>query len=162
MTQIALPPDPPFADAAAVSEFLLEETRAAYQNRDFEALACRFSLPQSMGTFDGERMISTRAELKAIFDAMCDYFESLGVLDLQRKTIAARFINPDRIQATFVSQHVLPGYLLSDEVIAHRVLIRVDGRWLIADGHYATDMPGVRRAMAAMPAPDAPRPKALA
>lgn len=139
--------DPVFATADAVSDHALEVTRRAYLARDFEQFSERFLLPQIVGTFEGEEKIETLEDLRVLFDAMLANMDQLGVIDLKRNTVCAEFLAPDLVQATFVSQYVLPGYALSDEVVAHGQLCWHDGLWKIQESRYATPMEAVSRAL---------------
>lgn len=133
--------------AMEVSDFVLDATGAAYMARDFEAWAKWFHLPQTAGTFNGDRVIETRDELKDIFDAMCQHFDAMGVVELRRKTLEARFLDEDTLQATFSSRRVLRGHVFSDEMIAHGFLNRINGEWRITEYRYATDDSDFMRAI---------------
>ena len=139
--------DPVFETAFEVSEWLLQVTRDAYLERNFDKFARRNLLPQTLGNFDGDKVIHTRAELERIFSAMLEHFQIHGITDLKRHTIAANFLSPTEIEATFVSQHVSRGYMLSEEIAVHGKAKLVDGLWKIAEGRYATNIEQVSRAL---------------
>lgn len=149
MADTALTHDPDFDDPTDISDYVLELTRRGYVERDFELFCSRFLLPHPIGTFQGERLLETRDDIKAIYDAMCVEHDTLGAIDLQRKTISARFLGDDRVLHTFETRLVLRGYSLSDEVVAHGTLHRVDDRWMIAASSYATTIDGITRAFSA-------------
>ncbi|WP_425040771.1 hypothetical protein [Primorskyibacter sp. S187A] len=146
-TQAASAKDPVFASAFDVCQHLLEVTRTAYMNRDADAFAARFITPQRIGTFDGDQVITTRQDVLAIFDEICGYLDRERVIDMNRRTIEAEFVAPDVVQATFVSQYVLPGYVLSNEVLTHSTQKLQDGIWRVADSYYATNIPALTRAL---------------
>jgi hypothetical protein len=127
--------DPEFDDPLKVSDHVLEVTRDAYWNRDFPAFAERFFLPQTVGKFEGERCLETENDLRSLYDASCAYFESNGILDLKRRTTSALFQSKTCVQATFVSQHVLRGHVLSKETVVHGTLCRIGGLWRITESH---------------------------
>ena len=141
--------DPDFEDAVGVSDHVLELTRSAYMNRDVDAFCARFQLPQIIGTFDGDRTVGSTDELSAIFWAMRRHYDSLGVIDLNRRTIAAHFLDDGRVEQTFSTQLVLPGFAQSDEIVVHGYLALEDGLWKVAGSRYATDMTPVTRALSA-------------
>ncbi len=60
------------------------------------------------------------------YDTKCTYFDSVDVIDHKRRTLSALFIDALKVQATFVSQHLLEGYVFSDEVFAHGTLDMAD------------------------------------
>ncbi|MCH2165827.1 MAG: hypothetical protein MK098_14435 [Marinovum sp.] len=139
--------DPDFASAEDVSEYVLEITRTAYLERDAELFCSRFQLPQLVGTFKGNRVLETPNQLKSVFWDMCNIFTNQGVLDFKRKTLAASFKNPNYIQRTFVTQYILPGFALSDEIFGHGYLVRENNVWLIAESTYATKIESVARVL---------------
>ena len=139
--------DPELETAEAIADYLLETTGAAYMARDFDKFLLCFNLPQPVGTFSGDRVIETADEVREVFDAICAQFDARGVLDLRRKTLHARFLDPDTVETTFISQMVMRGYQLSDETTGHSLLGRVDGRWKILDGRYATTDTAIARAL---------------
>lgn len=139
--------DPEFDDPLAVSDFLLEVTRKAYFDNDFGSFSKRFALPQVIGTFEGDRTIKNADDLEAVFQSMRQYFARVGVIDLNRRTLSARFLDADTVQYTAISQHILPGYALSEDILIHGILRRIDGLWRISDNRYATTIEPVMRAL---------------
>jgi hypothetical protein len=135
--------------ARAISDELLEKTRAAYMERDFEAFSLFFELPQTVGTFHGERMLEALDDLAEVFWAMCDHFDALGVVDLYRRTLEAQFVDPLTIQATFVSHPVIRGEVLGAETVASGYLRCINGSWMVAGTSYASADGGVTRALIA-------------
>ena len=141
--------DPDFDDPTEISDYVLELTRRGYVERDFDLFSSRFVLPHPIGTFQGERLLETRDDIRAVFDAMCAEHDALGAIDLKRKTISARFLGDGRVQHTIETRLVLHGYSLSDEVIAHGTLRLMDHRWMIETSSYATTLDGITRAFSA-------------
>lgn len=140
-------PPPASDDATAISDYLLEKTGDAYFVRDFDAFAKWFHLPQVVGTFAGDRTVHTRAELKTMFDAVCEIFEAQDVVALHRTTLAAKFLDPDTVQSTFLSRQVLANNLFGEELVAHGLLKRIDGQWKVAEGRYATQDRAITQAL---------------
>lgn len=135
----AIAPDPIMHDPVEISDFLLEVTRRAYAAKDSAQFCARFRLPLIVGSLEGDIVLSAEADVRDLFLRMCRYFDDHQIKDLQRKTIAAKFEAENIVQATFVSRHVLPGYILGNEILAHGRLHLVDGVWKIAESRYATD-----------------------
>ncbi len=139
--------DPNFTDPVEVSDFLLEKTRKAYFDRDFDAFRQRFLLPKWVGSYNGERLIETVSALREVYDNMCAFFDSQGVIDLRRRTLSATFETPDVMRCTYVQQYVLTGYALTEELVALGTCRRVDGMWKVSACNYATDIPEVNRVL---------------
>lgn len=133
------------SDPYEISDYLLERTREAYLQGDFNLFASYFFLPLVVGTFEGEREIRTGKELNELFDSMGTVIRNLGMIDMKRKTIEARFLDADTINATFITELVLAGYKVSDEVVGNVVLIRVNDEWKVRQGRYATNLDAVSR-----------------
>lgn len=142
-----LPPKGTVALAIAIHEDLLERTRAAYMKDDFDAFHACFVLPHTIETFEGERRVETMAQHREIFMAMRAMMQDMGVIDMHRRAIEAAFIAPDRIDTTFVSKYILPGYKVSEEVVGNSILELIDGAWKIRDSRYATQMNIVSRTL---------------
>ncbi len=138
---------PPETDPVVVADMMLRVTEAAYFSGDFETFATWFHLPQTVGTFDGDRRLETEADLRAVFDAMLAHFKAVGVIALRRKVLAARFIAPTVVEATFAAQYILRGHVLSEETVGHGHLRYVEGQWKIAESHYASPDPEITRAL---------------
>ena len=151
MNRVQPQADPEFNTAKEVADFLLDVTRKMILSGDTDGFLSRCRLPQTIGTFEGTRILTKPAELREIFENVGQHLAAIGALDMQRKTIAARFIDPDQVQSTFSSQYVLPGLQLTPETVAHGRLVRTQGIWQIAEHHYATVNPSFERALAAKP-----------
>ncbi|MCC1494351.1 hypothetical protein [Cognatishimia sp. F0-27] len=139
--------DPVFRTAKQVVDFLLEEIRLAYMNRDFPRYRKRLSLPHRLGTFDGDVDLKTEEDIRRLFDDMRAYLDERGVIDLARHTVSAQFITSDLIEATFVSRHVTRDYRLSEEVIGHGTLRHENGIWRIPECRYATQEAAFNRTL---------------
>ena len=138
---------PDESSAVSISDFLLDVTGAAYMARDFDAFSVWFHLPQIVGTFEGDRNLETRDDLRMIFDAMCAQFDAMGVLELHRETLEAQFLDPDTVQSTYRAQQVMRGHVYGPETIAHGLLGRRDGQWRILESRYATSDAAIARAL---------------
>lgn len=141
------PKDPHLNDAVAVSDYVLEATRKAYMSRDFLGFKERFIIPQVIDTFDSDYKLETFDDLKSVFDNVCKLLENQGILDLQRRTISALFLSPERVQFTYVTQHLRPDLSLTEEIFVHGTLHLFDGIWRIEDSRLATDSAAVIHAL---------------
>lgn len=144
--------DPHFEDPVAVGDYVLDVTGAALLNSSFDVFLDRCHLPQTLGTFEGTRILATPEDIQTIFKGVCAHLKTIGALELRRRTIAARFIDADQLLYTFSSQYVLPGFQLTQESVAHGRLVRTEGRWKIADHDYATSNAKLQQVLDAKPA----------
>lgn len=130
--------DPEFESAVAVSDHLLAVTGQAYLSRNVDMFLQRFLLPQTVGTFKGEQVVETPDDFRALFKDMCAHFDTIGLIELNRKTISAKFLEPHIVQATFSTQYITRGYTVSEESFGHGHLRLDRGLWKIANNNYAT------------------------
>lgn len=140
---------PPEGDPFALSQYLLDVTADAYRNRCFKAFSKWFHTPMTLGTFEGDRILKSEQDHQAVFDAMCAYFDRKQVIEMHRDTVAARFLDQDTVQYTFVSQYVLPGHVLGAKTVAYGVLRRIDGQWGVSESRYASQEDAIMRALQA-------------
>ncbi len=146
--QTAMTPDS--LPACAVSEMLLEETRLALLAGDFDAFARHFLFPQVIETFEGRHRLNSRAELRAVFEAVCAQNRVIGLTDMVRTCIAAEFKDPDTIEATHVARLLSGTRLLQEPHTVFSILRRVGGTWKIASSQYAMrEASPLRRALMA-------------
>ncbi len=130
---------PELHTAREVSEYLLDMTANALMQRDFDSLARAFKLPQFMTTSQTRITLNTPDELQAVFEHMCDYYQSLGVTELNRICEAAEFDDLDTVRATHTSHILVDGEPLVPPYPVYSVLERTDGVWQIASSDYALD-----------------------
>ena len=138
-----------FKNPKDVSNDLLERTGAAMLEGDFETFADCFELPQEMDTFHGRNLVQTREELRAVFDAVLQYYRSMGVTEMARHCVEAEFVGPDTVQATHQSRLLAGTELVLTPYPALSVLKRKDGVWRVASCQYAiSDAPDLNDALA--------------
>lgn len=140
-------PDPEFATATHIAEFVLEETRRGYFDNDPERFLSRFHLPRTTSTFDGTVRIETIEDLRAQYDMMRDVFARLGATDLIRVCVSARFLSPSKVQSTHMSYLMRDNELLKDPWPNHANLWLIGGRWMVADSAYAATEASVADAL---------------
>jgi hypothetical protein len=144
---IASKTDKSVTEAMEIHNDLLDRTRAAYMAGDFDAFHACFALPFSIETFEGQRFVETREQHRAVFDGVSAMLRDMGVIDMYRRTVEAAFIAPDKIDTTFLSQYILPGYKVSEEIVGNSILEWIDGAWKVRNSRYATKMNLVSRAL---------------
>jgi hypothetical protein len=127
-----------------VSEYLLARTGEAYQSGDFDLFATCFALPQRLDTFEGSTIITTTAQLHSLFHGMRGYFQRLGVTDLVRRCVAARFRDPDTIEATHETSLLAGSRLLRPTYPCFSVIRKAAVGWQVADAQYAVESSLVR------------------
>lgn len=140
-----LPRDPDFETPEAVHEYLLEVTRRAYLQDDEDAFVARFLLPQVIITVQETRAVETPEEVRAIFRANRTRFLQQGVTDIVRVCIAARFVTPDKVQATHVTYLLQGTRLVTAPYPNTGELVRRNGVWLISSSQYGSDDPAWER-----------------
>lgn len=124
-------------EAVKISDALLEITGEAILARDFSRFAPAFALPHPITTFDTKRTVETRAELEAIFDANCAYFDELQVTDIARKCLSADFDGPDCVKAMHITHLMSGNNRVKDPYPGFSVLTRTDGVWRVSKSDYA-------------------------
>lgn len=135
------PKDPDFVTPEAVHEHLLEITRQAYLQDDEDMFVARLMLPQTIKTSEFTKTLTTLDDVRQVFRANQAKFLRLGVTDLVRVCISARFVDPDRVQATHVSYLMQGTRLLVEPYPNTGELVRKDGLWLISSSQYGSDDP---------------------
>ncbi|MEL7211591.1 MAG: hypothetical protein AAGK92_02945 [Pseudomonadota bacterium] len=132
-----------------ISNDLLERTGAAMLSGDFDAFADCFELPQEMDTFHGRNLVETREDLRAIFDAVRQYYRSMGVTGMARHCVEAAYVDPDTVQATHQSRLLAGAELVLTPYPALSVLKQRGGVWRVASCQYAiSDAPDLNDALA--------------
>jgi hypothetical protein len=126
--------------AFEVASSLLEITGKAIETGDFDTFAACFKLPQSLGTMDGIRKLTTRDDIRQVFDGVRRRYREMGPYRLDRWIAAALYDGPDEIRSSHVT-HVLSteGRLLMDPFVSMTRLERQAGQWQIADNLYSVN-----------------------
>jgi hypothetical protein len=66
--------------AFEVASSLLEITGKAIETGDFDTFAACFKLPQSLGTMDGIRKLTTRDDIRQVFDGVRRRYREMGLI----------------------------------------------------------------------------------
>lgn len=85
--------------ATQVAQAILDTTVAALMSGKPESFVPLFVLSPEPETFEGRRLITTEADVRAVFVAVADHLRNLGVTDFVRTCLHADFKGPDRIEA---------------------------------------------------------------
>lgn len=125
--------------AREVSEHLLEITARALENRDFDAFASAFHLPQTMTTLGRVIHIKTREDLHRMFNEICNHYEAIGVTDHYRTCVAAAYKSPTLVEATHEAYLLHHGKRIAPPYPVFSVLELIDGRWQIVSSEYAVE-----------------------
>ena len=128
----------PEKSARDIAEDLLERSGKGLLTADFALFADCFALPTEMETFDGRRIIETRAELQAVFDDVRAYYVTAGMTQMERHIVDAEFRNPTSIFSTHQSRLVADdGELVQQPFDVLSVIALIDERWRIRHSQYA-------------------------
>ena len=129
----------PSTDTTAhdVATYLLDETGRSLLSGDFESYAECFTLPWTVDTFEGGRVVRTRQDLRDVFDAVRAHFRPLNVTDLARNVVEATFCGPDTITVTYSARLVSGSFLQRPAFSGMWTLRREECRWRIGRGQYA-------------------------
>jgi hypothetical protein len=134
----------------ALAEQFLRRTGAALDSGDFDAFAACFALPQQMDTFAGRRLLETRDDLSAVFDAVRAHFARSGVTDLVRRCVHAAWIGPDEIEGMHETRLLAGTQLLQAPFPVLTRMRRIDGVWkIVASGYAISDSPRHNAALTA-------------
>jgi len=137
-----------FTTAKEVAQDLLDKTGAGLLSGNHIGLLPLFILPQELETFEGRRIITTEAEMSAVFEAVSDHLRNLGVTDFVRNSLHADFKGPDQIQSMHETRLVARGQLVQTPYPVLTRLERVEGVWKVAHSVYAIpDSPQHSRAL---------------
>jgi ketosteroid isomerase-like protein len=125
--------------ASDIVEAILEVTGGALMSGDFDTLAAVFHVPQTIATMAGPIHMETADDLRRAFDGTHQYFKDLGVTEIIRECVAAKYTSPTRIECTHVTELVKNGERLNDPYPVFSVLEKVDGGWKVTRGEYALE-----------------------
>ncbi|MFK7744784.1 MAG: hypothetical protein AB8B47_07010 [Roseobacter sp.] len=123
--------------ARKVSRELLEITGEALKNNDFEAFFACMLLPQKIETYDGHRMLHTKADAQEIFSAVRAYLKRSGITEMVRHCVTAAFRDADTIEAVHETRMVNGNVMTQAPFPVFSVLKYNGTRWQIARSSYA-------------------------
>lgn len=118
-----------FSSAQQVSEYLLKRTEQAFLTDDFAEFEACLTLPYTIETFEGRRVLNTSEELRSLFAAVRGHHRKNGVTAMARHVIEAAFKDPETVEATFETR-LLNGTVLTQKPYpVFSVLKYIDGEW---------------------------------
>jgi hypothetical protein len=134
-----------------ICEHLLDLTRRALLEGDFDAFEQAFLLPHIHTTLDGTTFLETREDLLELHTRMTHEFARLGVDDIHRVILSAAFTGPDRIIVQTVSHHLSGGRRVNTPFPVMTELQRCGPQWRIASANYVVRSDNATIADALMP-----------
>jgi hypothetical protein len=132
-----------------ICEHLLDLTRRALLEGDFDAFEQAFLLPHIHTTLDGTVFLETREDLLELHTRVTREFARLGVDDIHRVILSAAFSGPDRIVVQTVSHHLSGGRRVNTPFPVMTELQRCGPQWRIASANYVvrSDNPTIADAL---------------
>jgi hypothetical protein len=134
-----------------ICEQLLDLTRRALLEGDFEAFEQAFLLPHVHTTLEGTTFLDTREDLLVLHTRMTREFAVLGIDDIHRVIVSATFTGPDRIVVQTISHHLNGGRRMNTPFPVFTELARCGAQWRIASANYAVGRTNAGIADALMP-----------
>lgn len=127
----------PERTAREIAEDLLARTGHGLITGDFSVFCECFSLPTEMETYEGRRVIETKAEMEAVFNDVRAYYQKVGTTEMERFIVDAEFRNPTSIVSTHQSRLVSEAGLAQQPFDVLSVINLIDGAWRIRHSQYA-------------------------
>ncbi|MEM6305832.1 MAG: hypothetical protein AAF744_14025 [Pseudomonadota bacterium] len=140
--------DPAFRTASEVGDFMLEVTSRALMGGDDATFLDRFALPLTIGTYEGEQVIESRGALLKVLRGVQDFLRRNNIDLIDRRTVDAEFLSPDKVLATHESRYLCKGQQIGEVKLCCGTIERFDGFWMITSNDYAvSDAPSLNRAL---------------
>ena len=116
---------------------------------DFETFKTCFALPQYMDTFEGRHFIESLEDLRGIFDSVRAYYQSKGVVELNRICVEASFRDTRTVVSTHEARMISKGAVLVQTPYPVFSILRCyDDGWKVAYSQVAiTDEPKHNQAL---------------
>ena len=127
----------PEPTAREIAEDLLDRSGRGLTGGDFALFERCFILPKQMETFDGRRVVSTREEMRAVYDDVRAYYKSIGMTRVDRYIVDAEFRNPTCIVSAHQSRVYAGEELIQQPFDVLSVIEFVGGEWRIRHSEYA-------------------------
>ncbi|WP_420010864.1 hypothetical protein [Tateyamaria sp.] len=87
-------------DAKTIATALLQDTRLEMFGGSYDVWISSFALPQEVQTFDGQQILETVEDLRALYHTLSAHLSRRGITDIVRYVIAAEFRDPNVIHST--------------------------------------------------------------
>ncbi len=118
---------------------LLETTRRALMESDFDASAECVQLPHFIASSRDNKVIESREDLRDTFRKVVQDYASKQVTDLVRSCDVAEYRGATRIEATHTTHLMSGNQRIGGSFPAYSVLEFNDGRWKISSSQYAVE-----------------------
>jgi hypothetical protein len=125
--------------AEDIADDLLYRTGLAVNYGQYDDIEDCFFLPQSLETLEGARIVRTPDDVRRVFDSVRAYFAEIGVVDVVRTIVEAKFISAREIESIHVSSLMTRDKTVSRPPYPVFNLIRRcdKGVWRITHSSYA-------------------------
>lgn len=124
-------PDNP--NAREIAEHLLEKSRIGFETGDFELFSGCYSLPHTIETFEGTRVVETIEESRVIFEEMVGLYTKIGMTRLDRNCIEAEFKDEATVAATYETRMLAGDQLLERPYPVFVMILKQAEGWQIAN-----------------------------
>ena len=78
-------------DAKTIATALLQDTRLEMFGGSYDVWIASFALPQEVQNFDGQQVLQTVGDLRALYHTLSAHLSRRGITDIVRYVIAAEF-----------------------------------------------------------------------
>ncbi len=125
--------------AEGIAENLLYRTGLALSYGRYDGVEDCFTLPQTLETLEGARIVRTPEDVREVFEAVRTYFREIEVVDVVRTIVESRFASETEIESIHVSSLIKrDASTTTPPYPVFNLLKRCeDGAWRIAHSHYA-------------------------
>lgn len=123
--------------APVIADTLLQKTGTGLLTGDFELFSDCFQLPKEFETFEGRVVISTREQLRKMFETVRSHYHSVGLTDMVRHIVQAEYLDPETISSTHESRLLQGTMLLQEPYPVYSILKLTEDGWKITQSSYA-------------------------
>ncbi|MEM9438012.1 MAG: hypothetical protein AAGA15_13325 [Pseudomonadota bacterium] len=128
-----------FDSASDIANSLLQKSGNALLDGSFDAFAPLFTVPTTVETFEGRRVLTTIGEIRTTFQEVCRHYKSQGTTDLVRHVVAAEFVDETTVRATVEVRVISGSQLQQAPYVIFSKYVYEDGAWKIAESIYVLD-----------------------
>lgn len=126
-----------FDSAKDISQFLLDRTGYGLLTENFDLFASCFDLPTEIHTYERRQILTTKAQLREVYDRVRTFYLCHNVTHLIRECTEAQFCDDTSLKA-FHENRLLSGTrLVKDPYSTLSFLKQIDGYWKIVRSEYA-------------------------
>lgn len=130
-----------FESAKDISQFLLDRTGYGLLTENFDLFAGCFGLPTEIHTYDGRQVLTTKAQLREVYDRVRTFYLCHNVTHLIRECTEAQFCDDTSLKAVHETRLLSGTRSVKDPYAALSFLRRIDGYWKIVRSDYAVSDP---------------------